>query len=87
MNMGSPDEGRDPQNYARDSLPPGDAGMMQAMAQKKDTQKDTLPPDADPISAALRKIHDSVLEEPLPDDFLDLLDQIDQKISAAAKGP
>ena len=39
--------------------------------------------DGDAISKALKKIHDSVLEEPLPDDFLKLLDQIDQKISSA----
>jgi hypothetical protein len=38
---------------------------------------------SDPIGAALRKIHDAVLDEPLPDDFLDLLDQIDKKISAS----
>jgi Anti-sigma factor NepR len=37
----------------------------------------------DPIGAALRKIHDAVLDEPLPDDFLDLLDQIDKKIAAS----
>jgi Anti-sigma factor NepR len=39
--------------------------------------------DGDPIAAALKKIHDSVADEPLPDDFLDLLEQIDRKISAA----
>jgi Anti-sigma factor NepR len=38
--------------------------------------------DGDPISAALKKIHDAVADEPLPDDFLDLLEQIDRKISA-----
>lgn len=55
--------------------------MVQAMEQEKDMNTS----EADPISAALRKIHDSVLDEPLPDDFLNLLDQIDQKIASGGK--
>ncbi len=33
--------------------------------------------DADPIRAGLKKLYDSVVEEPIPDDFLSLLDRID----------
>jgi Anti-sigma factor NepR len=36
----------------------------------------------DPLSTALKKLHDSVVDEPLPDEFMDLLDQIDRKIAA-----
>jgi Anti-sigma factor NepR len=36
----------------------------------------------DPIAAALKQMHDAVASEDLPDDFLRLLDQIDQKIAA-----
>lgn len=35
----------------------------------------------DPIEAALRRLHDQVVAEPLPDDFLELLDRIDRKRS------
>jgi hypothetical protein len=31
----------------------------------------------DPIAAALRQLHESVAAEEIPDDFLDLLDQLD----------
>lgn len=31
----------------------------------------------DPISAALRELHDSVAAEGIPDDFLQLLDKLD----------
>lgn len=34
----------------------------------------------DPIAAALRQLHDDVVSEPVPDDFLRLLSEIDQKI-------
>lgn len=79
--MGSTDDGRIPPDPASDSPVAGDAGMVQAVAQEKEMNSS----EADPISAALRKIHDSVLDEPLPDDFLDLLEQIDLKISGAGK--
>lgn len=31
----------------------------------------------DPIEAALRQLHESIAAEEIPDDFLDLLDQLD----------
>jgi hypothetical protein len=36
----------------------------------------------DPITAALRQMHDAVASEELPDDFLRLLGEIDAKIAA-----
>jgi hypothetical protein len=39
-------------------------------------------PDFDPISAALKQLHHSVASEPLPDNFLRILDEIDAKIAA-----
>lgn len=42
-------------------------------------------PEFDPLTAALRQMHDSVANEPIPDDFLDLLDMIDAKMSASKK--
>lgn len=38
----------------------------------------------DPVAAALQQLHQAVVSEPLPDDFLKLLDDIDAKIAAAA---
>lgn len=34
----------------------------------------------DPIGEALRRLHDEVAAEPVPQDFLDLLDQIDARL-------
>lgn len=38
--------------------------------------------DFDPISAALKQLHHDVANEPLPDNFLRILDEIDAKIAA-----
>jgi hypothetical protein len=46
---------------------------------------ETIDPEFDSLTAALRQMHDSIANEPVPDDFLDLLDQIDAKISASKK--
>lgn len=35
----------------------------------------------DPIEAALRQLHESFAAENIPDDFLDLLDQLDDRSS------
>lgn len=40
---------------------------------------------SDPVTAALRKMHDEIASEPIPEDFLALLDQIDAKMSATKK--
>lgn len=37
----------------------------------------------DPIEAALRQLHESFAQEDIPDDFLDLLDQLDDDGAAA----
>lgn len=37
----------------------------------------------DPVSAALQQLHQSVVGEELPDDFLRILDEIDARIAAA----
>jgi Anti-sigma factor NepR len=36
----------------------------------------------DPITAALRQMHDNIANEPIPPDFMELLDKIDKKMSA-----
>jgi hypothetical protein len=46
---------------------------------------EAMDPEFDSLTAALRQMHDSIANEPVPDDFLDLLDQIDAKISASKK--
>lgn len=46
---------------------------------------ETMDPEFDSLTAALRQMHDSIANEPVPDDFLDLLDQIDAKMSASKK--
>jgi aminoglycoside phosphotransferase len=33
----------------------------------------------DPIATALRRLHDNVVAEPIPDDFMRLLDRIDDR--------
>ncbi len=42
-------------------------------------------PDFDPISAALRQMHDGVASEPVPDEFLLLLDQLDARMAEKDK--
>lgn len=39
--------------------------------------------DYDPVSAALKQMHVAVTSEPVPDDFMRILDEIDAKIAAA----
>jgi Anti-sigma factor NepR len=36
----------------------------------------------DPVTAALRQMHDDIASEPIPPDFLELLEKIDRKMSA-----
>ena len=38
----------------------------------------------DPVAKALKRLHDDVLAEPVPNSFLDLLDRIDER---QAEGP
>lgn len=37
----------------------------------------SMPPQPDPISAGLKKLFERVAEEPIPDEFLSMLDRID----------
>lgn len=58
------------------------------MAKKRDgenagNRRTSLGVAFDPIAAALRQMHDKVSQEDIPDDFLRLLDEIDER---AAKG-
>ena len=50
-----------------------------------DTIGEDMDSDFDHLTAALRQMHDSVTNEAIPDDFLDLLDRIDAKMSAWRK--
>lgn len=48
---------------------------------KLSSARDTPEMAFDPIEAALRQLHDSVASEEIPDDFLRLLDQLDDRSS------
>jgi len=43
----------------------------------------TVNSDYDPVSAALKQMHEAVASEPVPDDFMRILDEIDAKIATA----
>lgn len=43
---------------------------------------DLLGEGEDPIDIALRQLYNATIEEPLPSEFLDLLEQIDKKIQS-----
>lgn len=51
------------------------------MAKAKRPRYQELGIGNDPIAAALKQMHDAVASEELPDDFLRLLDEIDDKIA------
>lgn len=56
----------------RKSVPP--KGAISASAE--------VTPVDDPVGAALRRLHEEVVSEPLPEDFLRLLGEIERKIAA-----
>jgi hypothetical protein len=58
------------------SLPEAGAARKQA---KPSRAQMTL--NDDPVGTALRRLHDDVIAEPLPDDFLRLLGDIERKIA------
>ena len=62
-----------------------------AKSKKRETKPmrfvNAVDPDFDPISAALRQMHDGVASEPVPDEFLLLLDQLDARIAEKNKKP
>jgi hypothetical protein len=41
----------------------------------------------DPVAAALKQMHETVASEPVPDEFMRILDEIDSKIAAAKARP
>jgi predicted Rossmann fold nucleotide-binding protein DprA/Smf involved in DNA uptake len=47
---------------------------------KVDGKNFIAPLGSDPIATALKRLHDEVIAEPIPDDFLRLLSQIDEKL-------
>ena len=46
--------------------------------------KETMIAGDDPIGKALRRLHDEVVAEPIPDEFLRLLGEIERKLNGAA---
>jgi Anti-sigma factor NepR len=59
-----------------------DTSKVNPVASARMTSKS---PGGDPISLALKRIHDNVVEEPMPDSFLDLVAQIEAKIAGRAQ--
>jgi hypothetical protein len=53
----------------------------------KDSTMHAVETRFDPVAAALKQLHDTVAAEPVPEDFLRILDQIDAKIAAAKQVP
>lgn len=55
-------------------------GVSESMP-RKDKRKPVQVADleADPINAALRRLHDSIASEPIPEDFLRLIDELEKK--------
>ena len=66
----------DPSQMEGSSLP--DAG---AARKPSDPSRTPMMPGDDPVGAALRRLHDDVVAEPLPDDFLRLLGELERKIA------
>jgi hypothetical protein len=62
-----------------------DGGGQLAINKRKRKAEEAMNPEFDSLTAALRQMHDSIANEPVPEDFLDLLDQIDAKISTSKK--
>lgn len=59
-------------------MPDRDQSKLRARAPRQPASPAEGPDLAfDPIAAALRQLHESVAAEEIPDDFLDLLDQLD----------
>lgn len=59
--------------------------MSEEITPRKDSgaSKESMMPIDDPVGAALRRLHDEVVAEPLPDDFLRLLGEIEHKINGS----
>ena len=48
----------------------------------KDIEMNQVDTRFDPVSAALKQLHEAVVAEQVPEDFLRTLDEIDAKIAA-----
>lgn len=62
-------EGASEMDSADRAIPPTDRKMAHPPGDNED-----------PIDTALRQLYNATIEEPLPGEFLDLLEQIDRKI-------
>ena len=57
-----------------------ETGVSQSMSRKeKPKPVQVVENEGDPINAALRRLHDSIASEPIPDDFLRLIDELEEK--------
>lgn len=66
--------------------------LLQMQTEQRGMPKPKIPKDPktivgsegfDPIASALRQMHNTVVAEPVPEDFLAILSQIDAKIAAS----
>lgn len=79
MNFGNKSGKETHEDSSRAEEPPlPDAGA--ARKQAKPSRAQMILND-DPVGTALRRLHDDVIAEPLPDDFLRLLGDIERKIA------
>ena len=58
--------------------------MSEGKRQDRETsgENNATEPAADPISLALRKLHETVVAEEVPEDILNILAEIDRKLEA-----
>ena len=49
--------------------------------------ENAIDPEFDHISAALRQMHDGVASEPVPDEFLKLLDRLEERMDRKENKP
>jgi Anti-sigma factor NepR len=68
-------------------IPDVERELMQKRKGKRSAKAfvNEVDPLFDPVTAALRQMHDDVALEPIPDEFLILLDKIDARFSATKK--
>jgi hypothetical protein len=57
------------------------------MTKKKTPSFDTATARNDAIGRQLRLMYDSFTKEPLPDDFVDLLNRLDERLKKSGNGP
>jgi hypothetical protein len=57
------------------------------MTKKKTPSFDTVPARHDALGRQLRLMYDSFTKEPLPDDLVELLGELDEKLKKSSNGP